>query len=473
MVSFLLLPLYTHLLSPYDAGIIFIIYTVLAFLNTIYSRGMDAALFKFYDEKNKTSVISTSIIYSIKHGAILSVLFFMLTAGCLSLGLINHTTISFFVIGGLLSVLFSDMLAARCMSVLRLEERPFYYLFVSLVNVCVNVFLNIYLIKTLGMGLAGAIWAIILASLLQIVILLPVLIKNVNPNRFSVNLLLKMKAFSLPFLPAAIFLILIELSDRWMIGLMSTNGTADVGIYTAGYKFGSVVMLCVRAFNLNWQPYYLKQETSNTFYKIGSLFLSFLIVISTLISILWPALFLFLIGEDFRSGGEIIPMIALSYIFYGLFILQMPSLYLKNKEGWAPKFWGTGFIINVCFNCALIPLYGYIGAAVATLFAYAGMAGFIVYKNYRWMPMPYNFSYLFLILLCSGLAWWTSNNIGFSNVVAGQLGLTEYSKHYYLRFFLVPYRGLSATIYLLITIPLVWKMYKTIKKNDFDYYTSS
>ena len=94
MVSFLLLPLYTHLLSPYDAGIIFIIYTVLAFLNTIYSRGMDAALFKFYDEKNKTSVISTSIIYSIKHGAILSVLFFMLTTGCLSLGLINHTTIS-------------------------------------------------------------------------------------------------------------------------------------------------------------------------------------------------------------------------------------------------------------------------------------------------------------------------------------------------------------------------------------------
>ena len=79
------------------------------------------------------------------------------------------------------------------------------------VNVCVNVLLNIYLIKTLGMGLAGAIWAIILASLVQIVILLPVLIKNINPNKFNVNLLLKMKAFSLPFLPAAIFLILIDL----------------------------------------------------------------------------------------------------------------------------------------------------------------------------------------------------------------------------------------------------------------------
>ena len=76
MVSFLLLPLYTHLLSPSDAGIIFIIYTVLAFLNTIYSRGMDAALFKFYNKENSRAVTSTSIIYSAKYGGLLSLFLF-------------------------------------------------------------------------------------------------------------------------------------------------------------------------------------------------------------------------------------------------------------------------------------------------------------------------------------------------------------------------------------------------------------
>ena len=178
MVSFLLLPLYTHLLSPSDAGILFILYTVLAFLNTIYSRGMDAALFKFYNTENGKEVISTSIIYSTKYGGLLTLLLFIIIGGCLGIDLIQHTAISYAVVVGLLLVLFGDMLASRCMSILRLEEKPLYYLFVSLINVCANVFLNIYLIQTLGMGLAGAIWAIIIASLIQITILSPLLASN-------------------------------------------------------------------------------------------------------------------------------------------------------------------------------------------------------------------------------------------------------------------------------------------------------
>ena len=454
MVSFLLLPLYTHLLSPSDAGIIFIIYTVLAFFNTIYSRGMDAALFKFYDQENSSTVISTSIIYSTKYGGFLTLFLFTVIVACFNGGLIQHTAISYTVSAGLLFVLFGDMLASRGMGILRLEEKPLYYLFVSLINVCVNVLFNIYFIKTLGMGLVGAIWAIIIASLIQIIILSPVLVSNVRLSDNSADLLQKMKKFSLPFLPAAIFLILIELSDRWMIGLMSPNGTADVGIYTAGYKFGSLIMLCVRAFNLNWQPYYLKKDTSATFYKIGSLFLSLLIILTTLLSILWPILFWFLIGEDFWSGGAIIPIIAISYIFYGLFVLQMPSLYLKNKEQWAPRLWGIGFLINVCCNCVLIPLYGYYGAAFATLFAYAGMAFFIVYKNYNWMPMKYSLPYLGCILVISVLVlcygYYTDN--WFWMIRLGWVGQQSF---WILHVFV-------ASVYLLITLPIIWLMYKKI-----------
>lgn len=460
MVSFLLLPLYTHLLSPSDAGIIFIIYTVLAFFNTIYSRGMDAALFKFYDKDNSRAAISTSVIYSAKYGVFLTLFLFIVIVACFSGGLIQHTAISYITSIGLLFVLFGDMLASRAMSVLRLEEKPFYYLFVSLINVCANVLLNIYLIQTLGMGLTGAIWAIIIASLIQIVILSPILISNVRVGNNSLDLLQKMKQFSFPFLPAAIFLILIELSDRWMIGLMSPNGTADVGIYTAGYKFGSLVMLCVRAFNLNWQPYYLKKDTSATFYKIGSIFLSLLIILSTLLSILWPILFWFLIGEDFWSGGAVIPIIAISYIFYGLFVLQMPSLYLKNKEKWAPRFWGMGFLINVCCNCVLIPLYGYYGAAFATLFAYAGMAFFIIYKNCLWMPMKYNLPYLGCILVISVAGLWFSSSLAEVNILVlltflkdiGHIAMTGVLRAHVL----------LAIIYLIITMPIMWLMYKKL-----------
>ena len=39
-ISFLLLPLYTNLLNTNDAGIVFIVYTVLAFLNVIISYSL-------------------------------------------------------------------------------------------------------------------------------------------------------------------------------------------------------------------------------------------------------------------------------------------------------------------------------------------------------------------------------------------------------------------------------------------------
>ena len=47
----------------------------------------------------------------------------------------------------------------------------------------------------------------------------------------------------------------------------------SVGLYGAGYKLGSIMSLAVTAFNLNWQPYYLKFKSNNNnrFGHIGSL----------------------------------------------------------------------------------------------------------------------------------------------------------------------------------------------------------
>ena len=81
-ISFLLLPLYTNLLTTKEAGYVFILYTILAFLNTLYNHGMDSSLLKFYNPKHSKKIISTSIIYSIIYGFILSgILFFFLIIG--------------------------------------------------------------------------------------------------------------------------------------------------------------------------------------------------------------------------------------------------------------------------------------------------------------------------------------------------------------------------------------------------------
>ena len=229
-----------------------------------------------------------------------------------------------------------------------------------------------------------------------------------------------MLLFSMPFLPASIFFIMIEMSDRIMLGWLSS--IEAVGLYGAGYKIGAIVLLIVRAFNLNWQPFYLKSEHGDQirqFEKIGSRFIVFLIFISTMITMIWPIIFkikinnIYLIGEAFWGGGEIIPIIAFSYAVYGIFILQMPSIYIKNKQYWAPYFWGIGFIVNFLSNYLLIPMYGFYGAAYSTFFAYLVMSLFLIYKNQTWLRIQYNLNDILYISIISGLALLSYFNWGF------------------------------------------------------------
>lgn len=414
-LSFILLPLYTNLLSAHQAGILFIIYTILAFLNTIYNRGMDSALLKFFNSSLEKSIISTSVLYSVIYGIILSAVLLFLYYLAYSFSFFQLYNISSNIALYLVVILFCDMLSSRCMHIVRLKNQAWYYLSVSFINVLLSIILNVYFIVHLNLGLNGAILALLYVSIIQMIILLPAIYNKMNINSFDKNLLIKMKNFSLPFLPAAIFFILIELSDRWFIGFLSSNTTADVGLYGAGYKIGSIMLLIVRGFNLNWQPYYLKEKNTpmaiKQFETIGTDFINIMICFSSLILIFYPLILqnkifgIYLIGEIFWPGLTIIPIILLSYIFYGVFILQMPSIYLTNKQNWAPIFWGIGFIINASLNILLIPMYGFLGAAISTLIAYFSMMILIVYKNYSWMKILYNITSIFKMLVLSGLLY--------------------------------------------------------------------
>ena len=90
---------------------------------------------------------------------------------------------------------------------------------------------------------------------------------------------------------------------------------------------------------------------------------------------------------------------------FGVFILQMPSIYIKNKQSWVPYFWGVGFIINFISNYLLIPIYGFYGAAFSTFFAYLFMLLFLLYKNQSWLPIKYNLYDILYISILSSLAF--------------------------------------------------------------------
>ena len=179
---------------------------------------------------------------------------------------------------------------------------------------------------------------------------MPIMYKYINFSVFHLALSKKMFLFGLPFLPSAILFIITGMVDRFFI--QHYLDLTQVGIYGAGYKIASIVSIVVIAFNLSWQPYYLKSHSHSSFINnikyISQSFFIVLLYITTFIA-LWSEILIKIkifdfniIGADFWGGIIVVPWIAFGYFFYGMFVLQMPTIYICNKQIWSPVFWGFG-----------------------------------------------------------------------------------------------------------------------------------
>ena len=81
LITFLLLPLYTNILTPSEYGIITIIYVFMGFMNIIYHYGLDSSFLKYYAKekniKNQKTIFSTAFFLNLFSSIILSFLIFL------------------------------------------------------------------------------------------------------------------------------------------------------------------------------------------------------------------------------------------------------------------------------------------------------------------------------------------------------------------------------------------------------------
>ena len=106
-----------------------------------------------------------------------------------------------------------------------------------------------------------------------------------------------------------------------------------------------------------------------------------------------------IIGQSYAGFIEIIPIILISHVRYGLYIINMPSIYLCDKQNWSPIFRIFGASINFILNLILIPIYEIKGAAIATALSYAFMFLFLFYKNQKWMPIKLIWSDIIMLTI--------------------------------------------------------------------------
>ena len=400
-IGFLLLPLYTNLLSQAEYGMVALVFTFVAFANILFLYGLDSAFLRFYaleeSPVGKRRVLSTAVLMV----SLTSVTFFLLLfffAEPLSRLILGQPGMGYLLklAGG---ILFFDALSTFPYLLLRMEEKSGSFIGYRFVNILLTLGLNILLVAYLRKGVAGVFWSNLIASAFTLVILLPAIWPRIAAA-ISSQMVKELLKFGLPFVPSGLASMTMELIDRYMLREM--KGIEVVGVYNAGYKLGLFMLLVVMAFKFAWQPFFLNlgREESRAKKNFAAILTYFLLVTSFLLLVVsffvddLVRLSFFgvtIFGSEFWSGTQVVPVVLLAYIMLGLYLIFLPGIYLKKKTKFVPLFTGVGAVTNIIGNLLLIPLWGMMGAAWATFLGYLVMALVLYVTVKRFYPVPYQF----------------------------------------------------------------------------------
>ena len=417
LITFLLLPLFTNILSPYEYGIIALVYTFIAFLTVILHFGLDTALLRHYkpaeNNDEKYQYITNTYIPLLIINIIIFLMFFIL-----------KDTLSVYLLGVDMPLIFLLMTSIICfdglwsipMIILRADNKPIAFVGFSLLNVISNILCIIFLVLYLQLGIVGVVASNVLSSGLLFLMTAPIIFKKISFKYLDYQIFKKLFSFGSPFIFAGIFSMIIELSDRYIIKYLLD--LEMVGIYNAGYKLGMMMLLVVMAFNMAWQPFFLdKQNQKNrqilsTF--INNTFLVFSILCCVVIILVEPItqinfLDYKILGDSFTESLIVVPWICLAYLFHGAYILQLPGPYITNKTKSIAVIRGLGALSNIALNFYLIPRHGILGAAYATCLSFFIMSILIFLYNQKIFPMSYNYykiyCSLFIVLIFIIINW--------------------------------------------------------------------
>jgi O-antigen/teichoic acid export membrane protein len=437
LLNYLLVPYYTYVFAAGQYGIITEFYAYVAFLNVLYTYGMETAYFRFAttnrsDEpavfnKATSAILFTSLIFS-------GLLFLLATPITTALDYPGKEHyIRWFAL-----ILAIDAVVAIPFARLRLQGKSVYFAVAKLINILINIGLNIFflsvfpgIIRGESLGFLEPIARLIynpgysveyvfLANLLANASLLVLLWKAFSGFRITLpwNALKPMLTYAYPILFAGLAWVTNEMLSRWALRFWLPEGfypgltnEAALGVFGAVYKFSVFMSLAVQAFRYAAEPFFFSRaadkNSPHLFSTVSHAFILFGCIIVLAVSINLDLLQYVLRQEVYRQGMHVVPVLLFANLFLGIYYNVSIWYKLTDKTHYSMWIAGGGAILTVLLNYLLIPVAGYEGSSWVTLIVYLSMAAVCYGIGQRYYPIPYpvvrDIAYILITALLIGL----------------------------------------------------------------------
>lgn len=427
MLNFLLVPLHTYVFSPEQYGVVTKLFAVVGFLNVVYMFGMETAFFRFAtkpetDQKRIFNLAQSAVIF-------ISV---PLTVG-LILG--SGAVAASFDIGPhpefitwLSLVMLIDAVVAIPFARLRLEKKALQFAFAKIINVVILLGLTYYFLKidynpTIGVGYVFL--ATLLANLFYVFFFFTTLL-SWRPA-FDRQLSPEMFRYAYPVMLTGVAGMTNEMFSRltldWWLPknfYQNMSNEAAMGVFGACYKFAIFMNLGVQAFRFAAEPFFFShasdKKSPELFARVNHFFVIvccfFLLGVSINLDVLK-----YFIAPGYWEGLHIVPILLLAYLFLGVY--YNVSIWFKLSDRTHFGTWITvgGAIITIAANYFLIPQWGYTGSAWAALACYFSMAVACYATGQKFYPIPYRTLSALLYVMITLLLVYLINLIEIPNLI--------------------------------------------------------
>ena len=367
LLVFLLMPLYTSVLTTAEYGAMDVVVNVSNMLLPLVIVSINDGVIRFGMDHSykRRDVFSTGIWVSLAGFGIFLIFWPVMK----KIDMISDYTalIYIYVLAAALQGVSAQFV--RAMGLVRL------FAFNGILNTLSTVFFNVLFLVVMKWGMYGYILSVVLSNVVSMVFLW-IAARLYRYMRWWKGIrretVREMIIYSLPLIPATIMWSITNVSDRFFVTYYM--GEAQNGIYSVAYKLPTIISVISAIFTQAWQLSAIGERESDDrelFYS--NIFKSYQTIVflaaGGILLLIKPLMHL-LVSDAFFEAWQYTPLLVVSVVF-SCFSSYFASFYMASKKNiMAMVTIFLGALLNVILNYYLIPVYGLNGAAGATAISY-------------------------------------------------------------------------------------------------------
>lgn len=406
---FLMLPIFTHYMTPEEYGIVSTALILISFLSVLFSFAIHASISRYYHKYENTNelkeFLGSNFIFLSLISLVISIIMILFSKAFFDNFFAEIAFYPYIVYT--LIIVSSQVIIVSYFSLLKAMQKIKLYSIVFNSYFIFQLILMSVLIINYDFKQDGYLLGVMVSNIIFVPIVF-ILLKKEIVYKINIKYIKESLEYSLPIIPVELIGNINRLIDRYYILIFI--GLNGVGIYYVGVQIAGLINLIALAINSAYAPIFFKKYENNIddnyddIYKLSDIIVFTVGVVASILIILSP-LFLNLFSKDYQDSGDVILYLGFtgaitSIYFINTNVLSLDPKLIKLKT--IGIIFGT--IINVILGYYFTKYYGIKGASISTLIGFSFTSLILLYIVKRKTEFKFNnliyLAYMCLLFFC-------------------------------------------------------------------------